>query len=221
MTESTAQLLVLHELGDPTGGSPWPTALAAAGWAGAVVAPDLPGHAGAPPPIGGHYDLADGAFAAAALDLAWPADAVVGIGASGWAAMLVALGGRARSLVLVDGLGAPWHSREAHLDLVCQRLRALERLSPSTPPPAEGLDPALAHPPVRHGSERLAREALRQLEVPVLVVEPRHDGVAADAVRELAQGRAAPTTVSLVDQLRCDTVAASVARWLVSTEPGT
>ncbi|MDQ1403301.1 MAG: hypothetical protein QOG03_1617, partial [Actinomycetota bacterium] len=45
-------VLVLHDVGDERGGEPWRQALGTAGWSGPVLAPDLPGHAGAPPPIG-------------------------------------------------------------------------------------------------------------------------------------------------------------------------
>ncbi len=100
-------LLVLHDLGAPGGGE-WTAAFA--DWPGRVLAPDLSGHNGAPPPVGGHYETGDAVYVA--LDVL-RAEAphelvVVGVGHSGVAAQILALGGRAVGLVLIDGLGGPW-----------------------------------------------------------------------------------------------------------------
>ncbi len=100
-------VLVLHDLG-ASGGGEW--AAAFADWPGRVLAPDLPGHHGAPPPVGGQYETGDAVFVALEVLRAEDSDelVVVGVGHNGAAAQILALGGRAAGLVLVDGLGGPW-----------------------------------------------------------------------------------------------------------------
>jgi hypothetical protein len=219
MTTPDATVLVLHDLGDPSGGAPWRNAFARAGWPGPVIAPDLPGHAGTPSPIGGHHDLADPAFFVAMLDLAAPVDVVVGIGASGWAAQLVGLGGRARAVALVDGTGAPWRHPRQQLLLQRERVQALARLAVE---PAGGgpdaLAPAVAHPPPRHGSRRLAGRALSMLDLPLLVVEPARFGLDDDALDDLLLGVTSRATVRRVDALSAAEVAAVITRWSMSTD---
>ncbi len=101
-------LLVLDDIG-ASGGGEWASAFA--GWPGRVLAPDLPGHNGMPPPVGGHYEAGDAVYVALDLLRAVRPDRVVvgvGVGHSGAAAQILAVGGRANGLVLVDGLGGPW-----------------------------------------------------------------------------------------------------------------
>ncbi len=211
MTTEPPIVLVLHPLGDPGGGGPWRAAFGAAGWPGEVVAPDLPGHAGAAPPVGGCYELSDPAFAVAALDLPVPVDLVVGVGASGWGAQLVALGGRARAVVLVDGLGRPWRTTDQRFAETFLRLRALEQVPHEAGAPAGGLDPALAHPPLPHGDRELARRALDAHTGPLLLLEPSDTD--RDDLDELLGGRSAPTAVEVVDSRHPDAVAAAVTSW--------
>jgi pimeloyl-ACP methyl ester carboxylesterase len=97
-------LLVIHDLGAPGGGE-WADAFEA--WPGTVLAPDLPGHGSAPMPLGGHHEVGDAVFHLAA-HLGDPPRVVLGVGHNGHAARILALGGRATALVLVDGLGGPW-----------------------------------------------------------------------------------------------------------------
>lgn len=100
-------LLVLHDLGAPGGGE-W--AAAFADWPGRVLAPDLPGHNGTPPPVGGQHATGDAVYVALDLLRDEPSHelVVVGVGHNGAAAQILALGGRAAGLVLFDGLGGPW-----------------------------------------------------------------------------------------------------------------
>ena len=211
-------VLVLHDLGAPQGATPWPDAFAAAGWPGRVIAPDLPGHAGTPPSVGGPHDLADPAFFVATLDLSAPVDVVVGVGASGWSAQLVALGGRARAVALVDGTGAPWRDRRQQLLELRRRAQALLRLAVDPADHAPGrLAPALVHPPLRHGSERLAHRVVAALDVPLLVIEPDRHGLSDEALDELVASATSTATVERTDVRSTVEVASVITRWSMST----
>src|SRR4051812_1870176 len=109
MTNAPA-LLVIHDIGDPRAGAAWDELVDA--WPGPAMAPDLPGHGQTPPPIGASYALPDAAvyaWRAAESDGIPDRDVVVlGHTSAGFAAELLAAGGRASKLVLVDGLGPPW-----------------------------------------------------------------------------------------------------------------
>lgn len=212
--EST--VVVLHDLGDPAGGRTWQTALAQAGWPGLVVAPDLPGHAGVPPPVGGFHELADPAFTFASLALPSPVDLVVGVGASGWAAQLVTLGGRARAVALVDGLGSPWLDRRTRLEASRDRLRALARLGATAAVvDPQGLDPALHDPPRPHGDRDLARRALSSLDAPLLVIE-RRSPPAPDDVDDLLASRTGRTQLVSLPGGAPAEAAAEIVMWSAS-----
>ena len=173
-------VLVLHDVGDPAGGAPWAEAFSDAGWSGAVHAPDLPGHAGEAPPLGGSYNGADpaltGALVVAGLPAGGPPPVVVGVRASGWGAQLLALGGRAAALVLVDGLGGPWLDGTAAVAADRAWLRRLaddpEAVGPA--PPGAPLDPRLRHGVPPQADRGLAMRAAAAVPVPVLVL---HTGV--------------------------------------------
>lgn len=214
-------ILVFHAPGDADGGNPWRAALTASGWDGRVVAPDLPGHGESAPPVGGHHELAQPAFdasrilAEAGLQGARPV--VVGVGPNGWPAQLMALGGRASALVLVDGLGAPWLSPQEAVEAGRARLRALAddtaALASHSPP---GLDPRLVHGPHSHGSRALAFRAAAAIGVPTLLIEspasplPLHDRT------DLLAAWAAPVDLREVAQPVPEVVAKIVAAWASS-----
>lgn len=172
-------VLVLHDIGDEAGGGPWRDAFGRSGWDGPVLAPDLPGHASEPPPIGGNYDLADAAFLGARVLTERGLDGppvIVGVGANGWSAELLALGGRAAGLVLVDGLNGPWLDPVETTEVGVNWLRALladpVAVAPApTPTPTGGLDPRLRHRIRPHGDRATAERAAAAVRVPVLVVE--------------------------------------------------
>lgn len=162
-----SRLLVLHDVGAP-GGEEWN--LAFAGWVGSVDAPDLPGHGRAPQPVGGHHEVGDAVFAVAdRLDGDPPV--VLGVGANGHSARVVALGGRASGLVLVDGLGGPW------LDVPARNaaLRELRREVLLTPGAMEAHQPpgtdvrATMVLPVTDRAHVV--EVCSRIPVPTLVVE--------------------------------------------------
>ena len=163
-------VLALHDLG-ASGGAEW--AAAFADWPGRVLAPDLPGHNGAPPPIGGQYETGDAVFVALDVLRAAPSDelVVVGVGHNGAAAQILALGGRAAGLVLVDGLGGPWLG-PVEVDARARELRRRILTTPeamSEPPPGAS-DPRATM--VAGAADRVF--AVRQAEampVPTLIVE--------------------------------------------------
>lgn len=183
-----APLLVLHDVGDEGGGRPWREAFLDAGWHGQVLAPDLPGHAGAPPPEGGNYEASDAAYVTVPLlaRLGEPVVAV-GVGVNGWTASLCGLAGRASAVVLVDGTGAPWITPTEAIHRQRDWLRALaDDPAAMGPPPTDGsLDPRLRHGLPRHGSRRLALRAASQLPVPLLLVESPASGCPADDAASL------------------------------------
>lgn len=167
-------LLFLHEVGDADGAERW-RALGA-GWDGAVLVPDLPGHGVVPPEEGAYYAPGDVALVGVrALAAAWldgEAPVVAGHGWGAFGAELLAAAGRASALVLVDGLGGPWVSRSELIDAQHAWVRAvLADPAALAPPPAGALDPRL-----RHGFpsiwEREFTEARRlAITVPVLALE--------------------------------------------------
>lgn len=171
----SAAVVVLHGPGDAVGGAQWRGALEACGWS--AVGPTLAGHAGEPPPVGGTHDLADPAYRAAAAltdDQVSSARAVVGIGASGWSATVMAIAGVGTALVLVDGLGEPWSALE---DRLARRRRRLRRMadvatgaSPAPQDPAPGLDASVAWWPDPIGDRELVLTMVAALTVPALIV---------------------------------------------------
>jgi hypothetical protein len=170
----SAPVVVLHGPGDADGGAGWRGALEAFGWS--AVGPTLAGHAGEPPPVGGTHDLADPAYRAAAVltdDQVSSARAVVGIGASGWSATVMAVAGVGTALVLVDGLGDPWTALE---DRLARRRRRLRRMADvvtgaaSMPEPSPGLDASVAWWPDPIGDRELVLTMVAALSVPALIV---------------------------------------------------
>ncbi len=160
-------LLVIHDVG-ASGGAEWAEAFAA--WPGTVHAPDLPGHGTAPAPVGGHYELGDAVFAVAPL-LEGPARLVVGVGANGHAARMIALGGRAAGLVLVDGLGGPWLEVPArHAALRELRGRILATPAALTLPPPGSLDVRATMVLGMSDRDHVVRVS-SHITVPTLVVE--------------------------------------------------
>ncbi len=163
-------LLVLHDLGAPGGGE-W--AAAFADWPGRVLAPDLPGHNGTPPPVGGHYETGDAVFVALDQLRSETLDelVVVGVGHNGAAAQILALGGRAVGLVLVDGLGGPWLEP---VDIEA-RQREMRRRILTTPAvlsvPAPGVDDPRATMVGGAANREFAVRQAEAMPVPVLLIE--------------------------------------------------
>jgi pimeloyl-ACP methyl ester carboxylesterase len=165
-------LLVLHDTFDPLAGSRW-RALCDA-WPGPALAPDLPGHGEAPPPVGGNYAPSDATLVAvrvlrdAGID---EPPVVVGHGWGGFAAELLSAAGRTCALVLVDGLGDAWLEPAALVEQQRAWLRALADDLDAQATPVTSPDPRLRH---RYPSiwERSFTEARRAaIGVPVLALE--------------------------------------------------
>lgn len=204
------QVVVLHDLGDHAGGAPWRDAFAAEGLD--VAAPDLPGHGGASPPVGGNYVRADAGYLLASLldDGHAAAESVlVGVGHSGWIATVAAVGSHVGGVVLVDGLGRPWRPVQERLARRRELTRALladtDAMAPHLGP---GPDPRLGYVQDPHGDEALAIEAAALVRVPALVIEP--DLVGLDDVEAAFAG---PVTM-LRGTRHPSEVARQVAAWL-------
>ncbi|MBK5221477.1 MAG: hypothetical protein JJE52_01080 [Acidimicrobiia bacterium] len=204
-------ILVLHEPGAHGGGADWDEAMRAAGWTGRVVAPDLPGHRGTPPPTGGHHELADAAFLGGEIVATLETDEThethertgiiaLGVGANGWSAQLLVLGGRADALVLVDGLGAPWLDPATSVAVEGERLRAIaaDPASLAAAPP-EGNDPRLVHGVPAHGSRHLAERAAAATTVATLVIETARSAASHTDRVDLADRFAGPAQLVELD----------------------
>jgi pimeloyl-ACP methyl ester carboxylesterase len=215
-------LLVLHDVGDAGGGRPWALAFETAGWEGEVLAPDLPGHAGAPAPEGGQYELSDAAFVSVPLlaRLGSPV-VVVGVGVNGWSASLCGLGGKASAVVLVDGTGAPWISAADAVRWQREWMRDIaddpEAVAPM--PAGAPLDPRLLHGIPPHGSRKLAFRAAGRLAVPLLLMESPASAWPVDDAEAIAAAASGGGAVVRLPDRSPATVAAAVVRWLDQQEP--
>ena len=211
MIAPDAPLVVLHDVGDAGGGRPWCDAFVDAGWRGEVLSPDLPGHAGAPPPEGGQHEPADSAYVVVPLlsRLGLPA-VVVGVGVNGWTATLCGLAGKALAVVLVDGTGAPWITPTEAILRQRDWLRAIaddpDALAPA--PAGAALDPRLRYGLPHHGSRRLALRAAERLPVPLLLLESPASGLPPEDADLLGP-------VVRID----DTAPATVARAVLAAAP--
>lgn len=230
-------VVVLHGPGDVAGGAGWRAAFETEGLA--AVVPTLPGHAGEPPPVGGTHDLAEPAYRAAVTlteDQAGSATAVMGVGASGWSATVMAVAGVGSALVLVDGLGDPWRPLGDRLARRRSRLRevadAVTGVAPMPAAPGPGRDPGVAGPgldpavvapgldpgvawwPEPIGDRELVAEMVAALTVPALIV---HSPASERPDPALVGAFGAGATVVDVAEASPGVVAPLVASWLVGT----
>lgn len=217
-------LLVLHAPGDERGGARWREAFDRADWFDKLLAPDLPGHAGAPPPTGGAYESVDAAFAVLGLlaDLGDERPVIMGIAQNGWPAELLALGGRAAGLILVDGLGGPWVDARGWIDEGRRWLRAIadDPLSLS-PAPAGEHDPRLRHGIPGMTSRSMAERAAAELTVPLLVIETPSSALSAEERDDLVRLIPGVTTVVELGDRDPATVVDRVGAWCSTTMTGT
>lgn len=213
-------MVVLHDIGDAAGRRTWTAALEGAGWPGDVVVAALPGHGDAPAPVGGDYELPDAAVAGLRAVTSVAGDgrpALVGVGANGWAAQLLALAGRISALVLVDGLGGPWAEPTDAIDRSRRWLRAVaDDPDAVAPAPETGMDPRLRHGLVPHGSRGLAHKAAIAMPVPVLLIETPLSPIPADEADDLAGRFRCGATLVRMTTTDLDTVAGAIVGWAVS-----
>jgi pimeloyl-ACP methyl ester carboxylesterase len=203
-------LVVLHAGGEPEGGLRWRDALAGAG-----VAPDLPGHGAAPAPIGGCYDPTDPVYAVLPLIDVDHLPVVIGHDTSAHAATLLAVGGRAAALVIVDGLGGTDGGSDAAMAAFVEWLHAIaDDPAAMAPAPASGLDPRAAHgfPPLVHdGFDARLRS---EVTVPVLLLESPATPTSAEDLVARATTFGGPVTVERVADAAPATVIEAVETWL-------
>jgi hypothetical protein len=214
-------LLALHDVGEVGGGGPWRSALLAAGWTGPVSAPDLPGHGTTPAPVGGSYELGDPVLAVLPAVPAEAEDApvVLGVGTNGWCASILALGGRASALVLVDGLGGPFRPQVEAMAAERERLRRIaDDPAALAPPPATGLDPRLRHGVSPLGNRPMAERAALCTPVPVLLLESPASPVPPEDRAAVAGRYPGGATVVEVESAAPEAVAPAVVAW-VSARP--
>src|SRR4051812_19520676 len=166
-------LLVIHDLGDGDAGARWRDLIDV--WPGAAVAPDLPGHGETPPPTGASYALPDAAVYAwrAAEEAGLTSEDVVVLGhaSAGFAAELLAAGGRASKLVLVDALGPPWMTVDEIVVGQQQFMRDLFGDPAALAPPTSAPDPRLAHRYAPIWERGFIADHRRSITVPVLAIE--------------------------------------------------
>ena len=210
-------ILALHAVGDVEGGAPWLTALSRDGVS--VVAPDVPGHGDAEPSVDGSYTgglvLLTAVRSLAATETSGRPDAVLGAGTSGWVALVLALSGRASAAVLVDGLGGPWRdAAQATAEGVEWARRLLDDAASQEAVPAGMSDPRLARPMPGFSNERVARQAIAALQVPLLVVSSPADPLSSAERDDLLSSAVSPTKVVTVATARPTDLAAPIVEWL-------
>lgn len=181
-------LLVLHRLGDERGGAAWRETLLKVGWPGPWAAPDQPGHAGAAWEAD-YYEAAHLVIAPLRHlhETEWSErPVVIAEGVQSAAAELLALGGRAAAMVLVDRPVGPW-PEEAH---EIQRaeyewLRVLaDDPEAQAPAPYGRTDPRTRHGCTPRHDPAFAAKQRASVSVPVLELD------AAPAPEVLAEVRA-------------------------------
>lgn len=163
-------VVLLHDLGDPTGGAAW-RAAAPADW----IVPTLPGHGATPAPRTGHYDPMS-AVAIARWTIARDEHAdratLVGVGENAHSALVHAAGGGCGRVAVVDGLWGPWCSPAEEVDAFYALVRGIAADPGATgPAPTSGPDPRATHGYGVMVSERFCRRFWAAVDQPVLVLE--------------------------------------------------
>ena len=211
--------LVLHDLGDEGGGAPWATALAGAGWAGPVAAPDLPGHRGSPPPRGRQLRRAATASwspcTPSARPTRSPSRACWSASARTATRPSCSLSpAAAAALVLVDGLGGPWPPATEAVAGHRRWLRAIAADDAADHAAAGGRGARSPAAPRRAAVDqpRVARSAAGELAVPVLVLETP-SSTTPRAVRDDLLGRLGDGSLVELADRRPATVATAIVAW--------
>ncbi len=193
-------VLILRDHGEPASADAWSDAFSAVGF-DPVVVPDLAGDAGVAAPVGGNYTRLDPIYQVAreVVEGQVLTDGVVsdmllvGVGSSGWAALVLALAGQARGLVLVDGVGAPWLGAVDRGRRRRERLRAMAQdPTAMTPAPLVNVDPRLGHHGQPHGDREAVVHAAKAIAVPTLLIQT-DETVAEDLAEAFVFGGGAAT----------------------------
>jgi hypothetical protein len=140
---------------------------------------------------------------------------VAGHGSSAYAAIVLALAGRASGVVLVDGLGGPWVTPTEAIDDLYAHLRALldDPAAMGAPPGDGGLDPRAAHGFPANQARSLWEALWRAVTVPALVIEtPRTPTPANERAERIACLGGTTLAVDLADDHPASVIAA-IARW--------
>lgn len=167
-------LLVLHRFGCREAGAPWREALRDDAWPGKWSAPDLPGHGDASWD-GDCYEPTDLALAPLRhlRELAWSEPPVVlAILQQSSAAELLALGGRAAGIALVEPRRGPSPDAVANQSAEYSWLRALaDDPESQAPAPAGRTDPRTRHGCTPRYDAGYAERQRAAITVPVLELE--------------------------------------------------
>ena len=214
-------VVVLHALGDSDGGAPWSAALTRSGFT--TLAPDLPGHGQAAPSVDGTYTnslVLLTAVPSLPTDDSVPPPVIVGVGSSGWVAVVLALAGRATALALVDGLGGPWRNgADATAEGVDWGRRLLDDDYLLGPVPAGVPDPRLTHLFPPFSNQRVARQAVAALRVPLLVISTPADLLSSEERTALLAEAQVPLTNETTASALAAGVVPVLARWITSVFP--
>jgi hypothetical protein len=180
-------LLVLHRLGDERGGAEWREALSTGGWSGPWSAPDQPGHADARWEAD-YYEAAHLVIAPLRqlhIDEWSERPVIVAVGAQSSAAELLALGGRAAAIVLVDKPAGPWPESAGeiqHAEYAWLRVLADDPES-QAPAPHGRTDPRTRHGCTPRHDPAFAAKQRAAISVPVLELDAASAPEVLSAVR--------------------------------------
>jgi hypothetical protein len=168
-------VFVFHDIGDADAGAQWRSAMSESAWPEPWRAPDLPGHGAAPAPFNGAYDPSVAIVLARDVilsDLGGTA-LVVGRGEHAYPTCVLAIGGLASAVVLVDGLSGPWQTPREDIDEMYSWLRSIADDPDATAdPPPNGLDPRARYGYGIAGAPRAFCGRLwRAVKVPALLLE--------------------------------------------------
>lgn len=208
--------VLLHDLGDPSGGAAW-RAAAPSDW----VVPDLPGHGSTPAPRTGHYDP----MAAAAL-ARWAVgddtDArLVGVGGNAHSALVHAAGGGcAGGVVVVDGLWGAWRTPAEEIDELYGTLRAIVS-DPGAhgPTPPSGLDPRATHGYGVMSSAAFSERFWAAIHQPVLAIETPASTTPPGERAERLSWFSGPATLVELDDRSPSAVVAAITGWSPANSP--
>jgi hypothetical protein len=206
-------VVVLHDLGDPLGGSGW-RAAAPRDW----IVPDLPGHGSTPAVRTGHYDpmsvVSIARWTLAHEAAGGGASTLVGVGRNAHAALVHAAGGGCDRVAVVDGLWGPWRRPSDEVDAIYAMVRAIAADPTATSaPPASGLDPRATYGYGVMSGPNFARRSWAAVDQPVLAIETPNSTTPADERAERISWFGGTVTVVEVDDTDPATLVDAIEAW--------